>query len=578
MKNSNNPYANTVSATPAFFRTRPKPLYSSDQVYAIEKAWFAAGYNSFALMQQAAWQMAQYLINHAQAQAERSSKGLAVTINYTNAVVWVGAGNNGGDGWLLAHYLLSAGWQVTVVDVGQIPVSKDSQQDNDAALAKSIASKTLSVDNDRVIPFSQIKTAKAKWLLSQAHYHIDALFGIGLDRAPAADYAHAIHYFNKLTQSAAITAVAVDIPSGVVATTGQVFDDCAIRADLTLCLVASKLGLTVSDGIDHSGEVIDFPLIPYLNTPKPKAWQLHSALAMSPRQQNSHKGSYGHVMIIGGNQSAGAQGMGGAAIMASGSALASGAGKVTTACHVAFHGALLTTQPNAMTVDLTQISTVDTLIAGADVVAIGMGLGREDKALELFKHYLQTAISELKPLVIDADGLYHLATLRQDKDGLIEQLKAHAGHHQVCFTPHSGEAARLLDKEVTAIEADRLAAITECAEIFGGEWLLKGPGSLVLVEGNCFVCSTGNPGMASAGMGDVLSGLLAGLLAQTDLAAEQRSLYQAVLIHGMAGDLRAHGQLKTSDQTYDILSVGERGLQAQGILEAMGYVMSELSG
>lgn len=578
MKNSNNPCANTVSANPAFFRARPKPLYSSDQVYASEKAWFAAGYNSFALMQQAAWQMAQYLINHAQAQAERLSKDLARIANDTRAVVWVGAGNNGGDGWLLAHYLLSAGWQVTVVDVGQIAISQDSQQDNDAARAKSMANTTLSVDNDSVIAFSEIETAKAKWLLSQAHYHIDALFGIGLDRAPTGDYAQAIRQFNKLTESSVMTAVAVDVPSGVVASTGQVFDDCAIKADITLCLVASKLGLTMGDGIDHSGEVVDFPLIPYLDNPKPCAWQLQSALTMSPRQQNSHKGSYGHVMIIGGNQSAGAQGMGGAAIMASGSALVSGAGKVTTACHLAFHGALLTTHPNAMTVDLQQTETVDKMIAGADVVAIGMGLGREDEALELFKRYLQTAIREQKPLVIDADGLYHLATLRQAQDSMVEQLKAHAAHYQVCFTPHSGEAARLLDKDVAAIEADRLAAIRECAEIFGGEWLLKGPGSLVLVADTCFVCSTGNPGMASAGMGDVLSGLLAGLLAQSDLAGEQRSLYQAVLIHGMAGDVRAHGQRKTSDKIGHILPVGERGLQAHELLEAIGWVMSELSG
>ena len=579
MKNSNNLSAQPISANPVFFRARPKPLYSSEQVYAIEQAWFAAGYNSFALMQQAAWQMAQYLIQHAQTQAEQRAQSLAATDTPISAVVWVGAGNNGGDGWLMAHYLFNVGWQVSVVDVGQITISEDSPQDNDAAHAKTRATKDLAAaDNFTVIPFSEITTDKAKWHLSQAHYHIDALFGIGLDRAPTGQYVQAIHQFNTLTQSPDITAVAVDIPSGVVASTGQVFDDCAIRADLTLCLVASKVGLTIRDGIDHSGAVIDFPLIPYLNTPKACAWQLHTALSMSPRQQNSHKGSYGHVMVIGGNQSAGAQGMGGAAIMASGSALVSGAGKVTTACHLAFHGALLTTHPNAMTVDLQQTETVDKMIAGADVVAIGMGLGREDEALELFKRYLQTAIREQKPLVIDADGLYHLATLRQAQDSMVEQLKAHAAHYQVCFTPHSGEAARLLDKDVAAIEADRLAAIRECAEIFGGEWLLKGPGSLVLVADTCFVCSTGNPGMASAGMGDVLSGLLAGLLAQSDLAGEQRSLYQAVLIHGMAGDVRAHGQRKTSDKIGHILPVGERGLQAHELLEAIGWVMSELSG
>ncbi|MDO5768226.1 MAG: NAD(P)H-hydrate dehydratase, partial [Psychrobacter sp.] len=297
----------------------------------------------------------------------------------------------------------------------------------------------------------------------------------------------------------------------------------------------------------------------------PSAWQVSQPLPMLPRQSNSHKGSFGHVLIIGGNQSQGSQGMGGAAIMASGSALVSGAGKLTAACHHDFHGALLTAQPNAMVVNINEVDSVKSLIKAADVIAIGMGLGRDTHSAHLFSSYLDFAIKEQKSLVIDADGLYHLANLQQANAELILQLKSHSKSHQVCFTPHSGEAAKLLDMEVNQVEADRLSAIRRCAEIYGGQWLLKGAGSLVLIDDICFVCRVGNAGMATAGMGDVLAGLVAGLIAQSDISDNMESLLQGVLIHGKAGDISM------------TKGKGLRNLQAFDMLPAIAQVISELT-
>lgn len=547
-----------------------QPLFSSEQVYEIEKAWFDSGYDSFALMQQAAWIMSQYIHHQASAADLLSQPVLNAAVH--SATVWVGAGNNGGDGWLIALYLSQLGWQIRIVDVGQI----NPNDSNDAARAKELTLKQAVTGIEGVKDIKQIKVIEfadyadpqhflAQATLNQSHYHIDALFGIGLDRAPKGKFAKAIDAFNAVSKDSAGLAIAVDIPSGVVSSTGQVFAGCAIKADMTLCLVATKIGLMIKDGPDYGGQVVQLPLIPYLNHPKPIAWRLTQPYRISPRKSNSHKGSFGHVLIIGGNQSLGSQGMGGAAIMSAGSALVGGAGKLTAACHPAFHGALIAAQPNAMVVDIGDIESVIGLIGSADVIAIGMGLGRDDQAAQWFARYLSEAIDQGKSIVIDADGLYHLADLQQSQHSLITRLFTHANTHEVCFTPHSGEAAKLLGTSADEIEADRVAAIRRCADIYGGQWLLKGTGSIVLIEGDCFVCSVGNAGMATAGMGDVLAGLIAALLAQVDIAGSMPALLQAVLIHGYAGDLCVQqGQ-------------GLRSLQAPDMLAAMAQVMAKFS-
>nr|WP_261863510.1 ADP/ATP-dependent (S)-NAD(P)H-hydrate dehydratase [Psychrobacter sp. JCM 18900] len=202
-----------------------------------------------------------------------------------------------------------------------------------------------------------------------------------------------------------------------------------------------------------------------------------------------------------------------------------------------------------------------------------MGLGRDEKAKALFINYVQAAIENEKSIVIDADGLCHLASLHIDNHKLITELREYSTDHRVCLTPHSGEAARLLDQKISEIESNRLQAIKQCAATYGGDWVLKGAGSLVLEqeEGKerVYVCNVGNAGMATAGMGDVLSGVTAGLLAQQDLSAEARSLNQAVLIHGFAGDVLVN----QANSNTNIMLVGQRGLQAQDMPAAIRHVM-----
>ena len=583
--------------------TMPIALYNSKQLYAMEQAWFTEGHDSFGLMKQAAWQMAQY-ITALYEQKMLNTHALANVKFYRRptykrrASIWVGRGNNGGDGWMIAYYLQQMGWQVDVVTVGfdsHHSVINDTTQHPNEKKALSDAQKALQIalstncsyqrfedsnynDNDNDNDNDNEKVGKQR----QADIYIDALFGIGLDRAPTGIYKQAICAFNAAAQDDNTLTIAVDIPSGLVASTGQVFDQIAVQADATLCLIARKLGLHTKDGMDYSGEIIDIPLIPYQVGDKvfdSAATLMTTAHHLSPRRQNSYKGSYGHVLIIGGSRIDGSQGMGGAAILSASSAMATGAGKITVACHEAFHGALLTSLPDAMTMNLHDIDGVKKLIKEASVMAIGMGLGRDEKAKAVFMTYTEAAIAESKPIIIDADGLYHLAALHLDEHQLITQLKEHTAKHQVCFTPHSGEAAKLLNKKVSEVEADRLAAIKQCTENYGGNWVLKGAGSLVLEqdkEGHrVYVCGVGNAGMASAGMGDVLSGVIAGLLAQEDLSEEAGSLHQAVLLHGLAGDCLVNKTEKIGSMTNNDMSllVGQRGLQAQDMPAAIRHVM-----
>ncbi|WP_201617228.1 NAD(P)H-hydrate dehydratase [Psychrobacter immobilis] len=579
--------------------TRPIALYSSEQVYAMEQAWFAEGYDSLGLMKQAAWQMAQHIERlyeqkYLQARASADHKVYRRNSCQQRASIWVGKGNNGGDGWLIAYYLQQAGWQVQLLTVGY--TADDLETDNlmnafnkaDKHDVVSDAKQAQQIALSAKVPYQRFEDSRAsqseiRETDSPADIYIDALFGIGLDRAPEGVYEQAISAFNKITQLNDALAIAVDIPSGLVASTGQVFERIAIHADVTLCLIARKFGLHTKDGMDYSGKVIDIPLIP-TQLSNSAATLVTVAHALNTRRQNSYKGSYGHVLVIGGNRINGSQGMGGAAILSASSVMATGAGKITVACHDAFHGALLTSLPDAMTIDLHDKEGVRKLIKEASVVTIGMGLGRDEKAQALFIHYVQAAITEKKPLVIDADGLYHLASLQMESQEheLIAQLRQHSIDHQVCLTPHSGEAARLLDKKVSIVEDDRLAAIKQCANTYGGDWVLKGAGSLVLEQSileqkgsqahvYVYVCGLGNAGMASAGMGDVLSGVIAGLLAQQDIEDEGRCLHQAVLLHGLAGDILVKDIGYRHDN--NTLLIGQRGLQAQDMPAAIRHVM-----
>ena len=548
------------------FITKSIALFSPEQVYAIEKSWFDNGNRSDSLMQQAAWQSAYWINQNITSNAciSPTQQGASIVSpnNVLSVCIWVGSGNNGGDGWLVAYYLRQLGAQVVVIEVGEA-ATEDAKSAKNKALESGI----------RAYPFSEFIGTDDKYCLEQcplsvreAEIYVDALFGIGLDRMPVGNYEQAIEMINERKRSFndRLKVISIDIPSGLVAGTGQVFEGCAVKADVTLCLVARKVGLHIKDAADYCGQIIDVPLIPSVLTESPVAWLQHQASPLAQRENNTHKGSFGHALIIGGNQIDGSQGMGGAAILSASTAFATGVGKLTVACHKAFHSSVIGSVPNAMSLDLHHTQAVRELIKQSDSIAIGMGLGRDDLSLSLFEQYSQQAIEQEKDLIIDADGLYHLATLADKTPKLVAQLATHAEQHEVWYTPHSGEAARLLNVETSKVEQDRLEALSSLREKFKGSWLLKGAGSIIMTEQQTFVCGAGNPGMATAGMGDVLSGLAAGLLAQSALAKNTRSLQQAVMLHAMAGD-------KLQQQK------GTWAVQASDMPAMVGEVLKELT-
>ncbi len=572
---------------------KPVPLFSSEQIYEMEKQWFAQGNEPFALMKQASWQGAYWI--------EQNYQQLRSDVN-RYAIVWVGAGNNGGDGWLIAHYLRCFGWQVRVIEVAQAntEIAQQAKQRYLAGFAGQVQVSKRPSKQQCTQPSCQDSNLQSDLQWKHGHYqhevgvmslqqevsftellsmlyvmfqqiqctacvHIDAMFGIGLTRIPKYAYRTAIEVLNHLTQKTADnTVIAVDIPSGLLASTGQVFESIAVHADVTLCMLARKVGLYIKSGLDYAGRVVDIPLVPYTHHLSDAIW-LHTApKQLLSRKHDSHKGSYGHVLMIGGNCIQGSQGMGGAVILSASSALSVGVGKVTVACHPQFHGALIASVPNAMSLNLCDMTGVKSMIAEVDAVAIGMGLGRDEQSAELFLHYLDAMIEAKKSILIDADALYHLASLWQQNHAIVAKLYAHAQTHAVYYTPHSGEASRLLAVATSEVEENRIKAIQTLAKCGGGSWLLKGAGSLVWSDAQCYVCLGGNAGMATAGMGDVLSGLAVGLLAQSDLAVEQKSLLQAVLIHAYAGDTVARHR-------------GQWGLQAQDMPDAIAQTMQTLT-
>lgn len=533
-------------------------LYSPKQIYDIEKNWFSKN-DSFALMQQAAWQLA-HIIKQESSHLQKSSYLQKSSHPQKSVLVVAGAGNNGGDAWLVAHYVnrLCPHWSVTLVQVAA-PTTLVSQtakhlyQSNCANAAKYL---TLTAF---LQPFYELG------LSYQYDVVIDGLLGIGLNRKPSGDYQTIINWINQYRKQVhACQVISIDVPSGLNAATGEVYDDTAVKADKTLCLIGRKVGLHMGGSKDYVGTVIDVPLLPV----EPSGMLLHCTLPNLPqRQQVSHKGTYGHVLIIGGNRLQDGHGMAGAAILAASAALSSGAGKVTVACHGDFHAAIVTALPNAMTADLHNVAGIIELINAVDVVAIGMGLGRDKVTLDLFNQYLTAIKQSQKLCVIDADGLYHLADGAGTSDGLTAPSQPRLGQSNQRFylTPHSAEAGRLLNQPYADIDRDKISAIRALAHQYGGNWLIKGAQTIVL-ERDCLerdsidICGLGNAGMATAGMGDCLAGLMASLLAQAIAAP----MLTSVLIHAKAGDTLAE-------------KMGEYALQANHMASAIGDIIHQIT-
>jgi len=353
------------------------------------------------------------------------------------------------------------------------------------------------------------------------------LYGIGLNRAPERSVATLIEHIN----ARGVPVLALDLPSGLNADSGHA-PGAVVRADVTVTFIAGKRGLHTGRSADLVGVLelasLGVPDSVYVGI-RPDA-QLLAADALPPRSRYANKGDNGHVLVIGGEH-----GMAGAVRLAGESALRGGAGLVSVATRVGHVPALNAARPELMAHAVDGPQALESLLERADVLALGPGLGQGAWGHALWL----TALDANKPLVLDADGLNLLAS------------EPRTFTAPTVLTPHPGEAARLLGMTTKDVEKDRFAAVRELARRYAAVVVLKGSGSLIAdPDGRLDVCPWGNPGMASGGMGDLLTGVVAALLAQGCTPWHAACL--GVGLHARAGD-RAAQQ-------------GERGLLATDLL------------
>lgn len=491
--------------------SRPTAIYSAAQVRALDA--FEIKHRSvpgYTLMTRAA-EAALKLVRARWPQSKR-------------VAIVCGGGNNGGDGYVLARLAQAAGLDALVLAATPPDaLTGDARRAHDDWVAAGGPSH----------PFA----AEA---LAGCDLVVDALLGIGLEGPPRAETLAVIEAINAARRPV----LALDIPSGVDADTGAVHGQ-AVRADLTLSFVGFKSGQFLGAGADHAGVVLldDLGIVPPV---RPEFAPLlrridESEIAQSlPRRaRDAHKGTSGRVLIIGG-------GMPGAARLAGEAALRVGAGLVTVAGPPEHAVAVTGSRPELIYLPTPAGEWLEPALRATDVVAIGPGLGTGEGAGKLWNEVRRLATS---PAVVDADALNLLARAPA-------KLPA-----DWIMTPHPGEAGRLLGSDARAVQADRLGAVRELRARYGAIAVLKGAGSLVAggPDGalSLYICERGNPGMATAGMGDVLTGVIAGLSAQG--LDSDRAARVGVLVHALAGDSAAQ--------------VGQRGLIASDVIaELRGWV------
>ncbi len=429
--------------------------------------------------------------------------------------VVAGAGNNAGDGFILARFIRQAGLEVRLICLSSpAKLCGDARTAYEGMAAEGIVSEEFMAAS-----------------LAEADVLVDALLGTGLSRPVDGAWAAAIEAMNE----SALPILALDIPSGLHSDNGSVLG-VAVRATATISFIGLKQGLYTGLGREYAGDILfaglKVPAAVYERVGADARRLRYTASSdfLPLRPRTAHKGHHGHVLVVGGEL-----GYPGAVPLAAEAAARVGAGLVSVAtrpAHVPIVSALC---PEVMARGIESAAELIPLLAKATVVLVGPGLGQTPWGRAL----LSAALDFRGPLVLDADALNLLAAMgTEPQDNWV-------------LTPHPGEAGRLLGSSSASVQADRFSAAGELVTRYGGVCVLKGSGTLVLKENELpQVCSDGNPGMASGGMGDVLGGAIAGLIAQR-LNPWQAACF-GVAMHARAGDLAAAN--------------GERGLLARDLI------------
>jgi NAD(P)H-hydrate epimerase len=444
----------------------------------------------------------------------------------SHVCVVCGKGNNGGDGFVAARWLQRFGIVPEVFLVGARDEVQGDAKVNLELLERTGGSVEVLVDEaDFVLLAGSLRRCALV---------VDALLGTGLAGAPRQTVGTAIRLINQAKRPV----LAVDVPSGLNSDSGELYDP-HVRADRTVTFAAWKRGLVLYPGAQAAGQVeladIGLPsaLIEALDRAPELVEAADVATLLPPRGPEWHKGTAGRVLLVAGSRS-----LSGAALLAARAAARGGAGLVTLASTESVLAALRVGTPEIMTLTLPEdeagamavgaFEKMEAALAAAQAVAIGPGLGTGEGAQHLFAQVVRGC---QKPLVIDADGLNLLAQTPEVVEGLTIPL---------LLTPHPGEAARLLKADVKRVEADRLGAAAALSRRFSAITVLKGAHTVIAPPlGRAVINPTGGPAMASGGMGDALTGLLAALLAQGLAPAD--AAVAGVWLHGRAAELAAGG-------------------------------------
>lgn len=462
-------------------------------------------------------------------------------------VVMAGKGNNGGDGYVIARLLTLEGWDAKV-----IILADREQVTGDAAVnleKLSVAAVNYCTSE------GELSTVHMEEIF-QADVIVDALLGTGLCSNVEGIYLEAIDLMNASGRPV----VSVDIPSGVHATNGRVLGD-AVRAGITVTFALAKLGQVLYPGAKYTGRLVVADIgIPQKLMEEASGYDFLDEAAIRPmlhrRDREAHKGNFGHCLVI-----AGSTGKTGAAALTANSAVRAGSGIVTLAVAESIHTILEIKTTEAMTSPLPDSGSgflnkrafpaIQKLLAGMNAVAIGPGLERHPETYALVQNLAETITA---PLVIDADGLNAIA----DNVAVLKRKKS----KQVILTPHPGEMSRLLGTSIPDVEAIRISVSQEFARNYGVYLILKGARTIIASPtGEIAINGSGNPGMATGGMGDVLTGIIVSLLGQGNTAWESCCL--GVFLHGFAADMVAEEK-------------GEIGINASDVIEKLPYAYKKL--